>query len=125
MSEIKKVERKRGQAPVDAAGVVTILFEEVVPLGFRWEIERIIIKNTAAGAVPPDFALYASAVSFGDMLEYAPDGSFASADETHPVIVLEGEQLIAQWKGCALLDAIGNPTMGYIALQVAITPERG
>lgn len=85
--------------PVDATGIVTLTFPQVVD-GQLWRVERITVTSTSL--VPTSAVVYAGDVTTGNVVDGTDSGNLDISDELSPILVDSTLALTIQWSGVSL-----------------------
>jgi hypothetical protein len=107
---------------LDGSGIVapdgTITIElGPVPAREEWWVQSIAIR--CSSTVQTTFAAYRDEVAFSRVLDMTQRGNFNVADEASPKWLASGSRIVVQWTGASATDAIGLPTRGDVAMQIA------
>lgn len=90
-------------------GIITCFFS-FVPNGLFWAVDRISVKSDSA--TPTTCTVYVGQIADEYIMDQTNAGNLNIADETSPIYVPPGQQLIIQWTG-ASVGAVGKATVQY------------
>lgn len=102
-----------GPCEVDG-GTISAQFPLVGPPDYAWYVERITVQTT--GTKTPLALFYdGPAMLTTQLVEGTTDGGLNIADESSPLLLLDGDQLVVAYEGCSL-GAVATTRIQYRAL---------